>query len=70
MFKDIGNGIYSIDGIIYTDDEWIKAWSTDEPPIYYKCEMLNHGQCYKLYKPSVAKLILKRGGYLNITQIG
>lgn len=48
------------------DEEWDRAWNADEIPQYYKCEMLNHGWCYKYYKPSIAALSLKRGKYLQI----
>lgn len=31
--------------------------------------MLNHGTCYKQYKPAVAKLMLERGAYYNMTNV-
>lgn len=70
MLKYIANGIFGINGKIYTDTEWVEAWNANETTMYYKCEMLNHGWCYKCYKPSVAQLVLKRGMYLNMIQVG
>lgn len=51
------------------DNEWVNACNTNETPKYYKCKMLNHGWCYKYYKPAVAALILQRGMYLQMIQI-
>ena len=70
MVKDIANGIFSINGKIYTDIEWIEAWNANETTMYDECEMLNHGWCYKCYKPSVARLVLQRRMYLNMIQVG
>lgn len=54
---------------VYVDQEWIDAWNTPDKPEYYKCTMLNHGTCYKQYKPAVAKLMLERGAYYNMTNV-
>jgi len=66
----VKNGIVVFpNGQIYIDQEWIDANKSKEKPIYYKCQMLNHGWCVKCYKPSVAKLVLKRGMYLKIMEM-
>lgn len=65
--REISEGIFQFSsGEIYRDEEWIKAWYANEKRTYYKCQMLNGGWCYKYYKPSIAKLILERGGYKQI----
>lgn len=69
MSKYVRNDISIIDEKNIRDDEWIDAWNTDEYSEYYKCEMLNHGWCYKYYKPSVAVLMLKRGKYLQMFRV-
>lgn len=51
------------------DKELDVAKSADEKTKYYKCEMLNHGWCYKEYKPSVANLLLERKVYLNMIEV-
>lgn len=64
------NGIVVFpNGHIYIDQEWIDANESKEKPVYYKCQMLNWGWCIKCYKPSVAKLVLKRGMYLKMLEI-
>lgn len=66
----MSNGMFIFpNGKVYVDQEWIDAWNTTDEPEYYKCAMLNHGTCYKLYKPAVAKLLLKRGTYYHITNV-
>ena len=70
MIKNITNGIFNINGKLYTDTEWIEAWNVNETAVYYKCEMLNHGWCYKCYKPSVARLVLQRKMYLQMIKVG
>lgn len=69
-YTNTTNGVFRTNNKIITDTEWISAWNTNEIPMYYKCEMLNHGWCYKCYKPSIAKLALQRGMYLKMIQIG
>ncbi len=47
----------------FEDSEWDEAWNADEKPRYFKCWMWNGGTCYHLYKPSIARLIVKRRGF-------
>lgn len=53
----------------YIDEEWDEAKKVNEDEKYYKCKMLNGGYCYKKYKPFLAKLVLKRGVFLEMIKI-
>lgn len=44
------------------DLEWEKAWKADERAIYYEYISPEGGVIYKKYKPSVYRLLVKRGG--------
>lgn len=50
------------------DKEFINAQEKSEQTIYCKCKNFNPNSkwIYKQYKPSVAELILKRGGYAEM----
>lgn len=41
----------------FHDPEWEQAEQAEEKPIYYWM-----GRCVKQYKPSIAKLVMKRTG--------
>lgn len=63
----IKNSIWSINSFV--DKEWDDAMKSEETPIYYRCKMLNGGECIKMYKPSLASVVLKRGAYLKMTPL-
>lgn len=63
------NGMFYVGDKLFVDQEWIDAWDANEKPRYYKCKMTNNGWCYKYYKPSIAKLLMKRGAYLQMIEM-
>lgn len=50
----------------YVDEEWNKAASADERPVYYWVST-GCGKYVKKYKPALASLVAKRTGFILTT---